>query len=126
MPAYDRSRFSPPAPVALVSIRNPTTGAMLADVPMLIDSGADITLVPEISVLELKIPFNGDSGYEIEGFGGHRSVARAAQMHLLLANLTFRGRFLVVQQDCGILGRNLLNQIRLSLLGPELTWSIIE
>jgi len=126
MPAYDGSLFNPPAPVALVSIRNPATGETLNDVPMLIDSGADVTLVPEVSVLRLNIPLTEDSGYEVEGFGGHHSIARAARMHLLLFSLTFRGKFLVVQQPYGILGRNLLNHMRLSLLGPDLTWMLIQ
>jgi hypothetical protein len=37
MPAYDANRFQPPAPVALVTLRNPATGVACADVPMLLD-----------------------------------------------------------------------------------------
>ena len=51
MPEYDGSLFNPPAPVALVSIQNPVTGETLNDVPMLIDSGENVTVVPESSVL---------------------------------------------------------------------------
>ena len=112
MPAYDRDLFNPPAPVALVSIQNPVTGDTLHDVPMLIDSGADITLVAEISVLRLNISLNESDGYELEGFGGHRSIARAARMRLHLSRFTFSGQFLAIQQPYGILGRNLLNQMR--------------
>jgi len=46
MPKYDTENFDPPAPVAYVSIRDPETGASLSDVPMLIDTGADVTLLP--------------------------------------------------------------------------------
>ena len=42
MPAYDAERFSPPAPLASVACKNPQTGATWADMPMLIDTGADI------------------------------------------------------------------------------------
>lgn len=45
MPAYDDSRFDPPAPVALVSICHPDREVAVADVPMLMDSGADATLI---------------------------------------------------------------------------------
>jgi hypothetical protein len=92
---------------------------------MLIDSGADITVVPETFVLRLNIPFVEGSSYEVEGFDGHRSFARSANLHLLFSNLTFRGQFLVIAQPCGFLGRNLLNHMRISLLGPELVWSLI-
>jgi hypothetical protein len=46
MPAYDATLFAPPAPLARVTLRNPVSGAVLPDVPMLLDSGADVTLVP--------------------------------------------------------------------------------
>jgi hypothetical protein len=48
MPAYDATRFTPPAPLAKVTLRNPANGAALPDVPMLLDSGADVT-VPVIT-----------------------------------------------------------------------------
>ena len=48
MPAYDDEGFSPAAPVAIVILRHPDSGKSLADVPMLIDSGADATLLPRI------------------------------------------------------------------------------
>jgi hypothetical protein len=46
MPEYDATRFSPPAPVARVTLRNPQTNAELADQLLLIDTGADTTLIP--------------------------------------------------------------------------------
>jgi len=55
MPAYDDSRFAPPAPVALVSIRHPDREEVVSDVPMLIDSGADATLLPKSAVASLGI-----------------------------------------------------------------------
>jgi hypothetical protein len=45
MPAYDDLRFAPPAPVARVSLRHPDRKGSVADVPMLIDSGAGATLL---------------------------------------------------------------------------------
>ena len=37
MPAYDALSYDPPAPVAFVEWRNPETGRIIANVPMLID-----------------------------------------------------------------------------------------
>jgi hypothetical protein len=42
MPKYDAENFDPPAPVAYVSLRDPATGASMSNVPMLIDTGADV------------------------------------------------------------------------------------
>ncbi len=45
MPHYDATRFEPPAPLAQVTICNPDNGTLNPDVPMLLDSGADVTLI---------------------------------------------------------------------------------
>ena len=55
MPKYDAEKFDPPAPVAHVTLRNPATGVSVSNVPMVIDTGADVTLVPRNSVDRLGI-----------------------------------------------------------------------
>jgi predicted aspartyl protease len=55
MPDYDSENFDPPAPVAYVTLRNPVTGVSLPEVPMLIDTGADATLLPQEYVEQLGI-----------------------------------------------------------------------
>jgi len=49
MPEYNASLFTPPAPVARVTLRNQDNGSTISDVPMLLDTGADVTLIPESS-----------------------------------------------------------------------------
>jgi len=41
MPAYDEHFFTPPAPLAQVTLRHPENGTTVSDVPMLLDSGAE-------------------------------------------------------------------------------------
>ena len=123
MTAYDAGRFDPPAPLASVSLRHPETGATQSGVPMLIDSGADITLIPLASVNLLGATVNAGEGYELMGFDGSRSVARAVQLELLFLRRAFKGRFLLIDQEWGILGRDILNHLALLLHGPRLTWS---
>jgi hypothetical protein len=121
MPAYDDSRFAPAAPVIRVELRNPESGAVLKDVLMLIDSGADITLLPKMKVDALRIESSGAS-YELMSFDGTKSVSEVVRADLLLLRKTFRGKFLLVDQEIGILGRDVLNNISLLLDGPRLTW----
>ena len=45
MPAYDES-YSPPAPIAEAILRSPDTGELVSNISMLLDTGADLTLVP--------------------------------------------------------------------------------
>jgi hypothetical protein len=109
MPAYDGSRFSPAAPVVKAELRNPESGAVLADVLLLIDSGADITLLPKAKVDALRIEGFGTS-YELLSFDGTKSVSEAVRADLLFLRKTFRGKFLLIDQEIGILGRDYLEQ----------------
>jgi len=122
MPAYDSQRFSPPAPVSLVTIRNPESGTTKVDVPMLLDTGADVTLLPGRIMTELGVAFLNDRSYELSGFEGQTSSAYSVRAEMIFLGLTFRGQFLIVEQEWGIIGRNVLNAISLTLDGPHLTW----
>lgn len=55
MTAYDSVLLNPPAPLARVTIRHPASGATVSDVLMLLDTGADVTLLPQASVERLGI-----------------------------------------------------------------------
>ena len=51
MPSYDATRYDPPAAIARVSLqRSDGGGALVRDVVLLIDTGADITLLPRLAV----------------------------------------------------------------------------
>jgi hypothetical protein len=54
MAAYNDRLFSPAAPVAYVKFRS-VAGKALSDIPMLIDSGGDVTLVPKFAVDSLEL-----------------------------------------------------------------------
>jgi hypothetical protein len=122
MPAYDATRFQPPAPVALVTLRDPTTGAACADVPMLLDSGADVSLVPEPVVRRLGVAPTPGQQYQLVAFDGTISFAPVVRWELVFCRRTFRGQFLLIDQDSGILGRNVLNAVAIVFDGPRLDW----
>ena len=122
MPTYDGTLFDPPAPVAHVVLRDPQLGTTVADVPLLIDLGADVTLIPRDAVLRLGTALIPGVEHSLVGFDG--SVSRAAAVHLGLIFLrrTFRGRYLLIDQDWGVLGRDILNLLTLCFDGPKLQW----
>jgi predicted aspartyl protease len=123
MPAYDADRFDPPAPVASVTLRHPVTGVSLSDVPMLMDSGADVTLLPHEAVEKLGIAPIAEKVYELQGFDGSLQLAEMAQLELVFLHKRFKGQFLLIDQPIGILGRNILNAVALLLDGPNIQWN---
>ena len=123
MHRYDVSRYDPPAPVALVSLRRGDGSPLIHDVPLLIDSGADITLLPRGPVLSLGVAALPGVAYQLAGFDGARSAAEAVQLDVVMLGRAFRGRYLIIDDDHGILGRDVLNSLRLILDGPAQNWS---
>jgi hypothetical protein len=122
MPAHDATHFNPPAPLARVTLRNPSTGAIASGVELLVDSGADVTLLPRQGVEGLGISLTTGRGYEIAGFDGSKSFVPAVNLEMLFLNRLFKGQYLVIDEERGILGRDVLNHIALLLDGPRLRW----
>jgi len=123
MPTYDDTLFDPPAPLAKTTLRNPQNGKSVSNVPMLLDSGADVTLVPRAIMDHLGAEVIPDVSYEVTSFDGSTSVISAVQIELILLKKVFRGRFLLIDQSWGVVGRDILNLVSLWLDGPRLTWN---
>jgi hypothetical protein len=122
MPSYDTTQFDPPAPLAQVILCNPETGVIRANVPMLLDSGADVTLIPQAAADALGAVIVPGRQYELMGFDGSVSFVPVTRLEIRFCGRIFRGQFLLVDQAWGILGRNVLNVIPLLLDGPRLVW----
>ncbi len=121
--AYDRTHFDPPAPVARVTLRAIGGGATVDDVLLLLDTGADVTLLPRTAVERLGVPVLADGSYELMGFDGARSFARAAELDMIFQRRSFRGRYLLMEGERGIMGRDVLNHWAVLLDGPRQQWS---
>ena len=126
MPGYDASQFDPPAPVASVALRNQLDGAAVPDVLMLVDSGADVTLIPRTAIEKLGSGLTGEPSYELVGFDGTKHFAPATILDLIFLRRAFRGRYLVIESECGILGRDVLNHIAILMDRPRRAWSEVS
>lgn len=120
MQPYDGARFDPPAPLALVTVRSQQPGIVIADVPMLLDTGADVSLLPRSHLSALAPP--DAPRYELEAFDGTKSVAPAIAVEVQFLGKSFRGQFLLVDGWHGVLGRNVLNNLALVFDGPSKGW----
>jgi hypothetical protein len=122
MPDYDDRRFEPPAPVARVSLRNPDSHQIISNIPMVIDSGADMSFIPASAVNELDLQRAPGEGYRLRAFDGSSSASKAVKADMLFLGRTFKGLYLVRQSEIGILGRDVLNHFVILLDGPHLRW----
>ena len=117
--AYDAS-LDPPAPVVPVRIAA-VAGDEAVLLPMLVDTGADCTLVPTSIVRRLGLP--SINVITLTGVGGasNRAMVHAASIEVgglrLLAQV-------VAFADEAILGRDILNRTVMTLDGPGLAISI--
>jgi hypothetical protein len=122
MPSYDAVRYDPPAPIAQVTLRA-ANGATVPDVLLLLDTGADTALLPRGAVARLGINPDPDLQYELIGFDGNRTKTQAVDLDMIFLQKAFRGRYLLIDDDRGILGRDVLASVTLLLNGPGQEWS---
>src|SRR5262249_10727311 len=113
MPEYESAGYDPPAPLAVVSLRASGSGNLVNDVRMLIDTGADSTLLPRWAVDRAGVTPQPGSEYELIGFDGTSRLAAAVDLDMLLLNKAFRGRYLLTEERDGIIGRDVLASLRL-------------
>ena len=119
---YSRN-FNPPAPVVELSILAPLSTASNSSTA-LVDSGADITVIPDGIVSQLKLR-RVDS---MPAFGFGKGVIEAT---VYAATLSVEGilkpkiyRVLSWNEDYVLLGRDLLNQLIAVLNGPNTELSL--
>jgi len=110
--------FDPPAPVVEVSISAPLSKVSTSSTA-LVDSGTDITVIPERIITQLKL--RRVDSMPVSGFG-----ERVIQATVYSATLEIEGiseskiyRILGWSKDYALIGRDLLNQLIAVLNGPS-------
>ncbi|WP_423225105.1 hypothetical protein [Candidatus Amarolinea aalborgensis] len=124
MPAYHTGSFDPPAPVGVASFVNLGNERQIDNVPMLLDTGADVSFVPE-SVRQAVEAEKQETAYEIEYLEGRTpSLLASVYLQMKWQGLKFTGSYLVTTASYGVIGRNILNRLVLVLDGPSQQWEI--
>ncbi len=123
MTPYDEQHYQPPAPVALLTLRTlDGRDLSISKVLALVDTGADVTLLPRWAVEQLGLVPQTDDGIQLAWFDGTVRSAESVELEALFHGGRFQGRYAVIDQPHGIVGRNLLNHFRLLFDGPAKTW----
>ena len=130
------NNYNPAAPISnmIVSTTAPvqTDGTAIAtcEVRMLLDTGADISFIPQEIVKMLETQLGQRLPYDfqiVEDFNGIRFKQKKYKLKIVSASEKVgsgnKMDFLEVKGDEGILGRDVLNDYSICLNGPELTWT---
>lgn len=116
--------YSPSAPVANVKLLNPETLESIANVPMLLDTGSDITLLPKNYCDEIGVDVSKTESLELEDFNQTICIAYYVRLEFIFLNKIFRGKFLVYDQAEGIIRRDILNEFSILFDGKNLEWNV--
>ena len=114
---YDTT-YAPPFPGAPVVLRNSEEGLRTEQVQALLDTGSDGSLVPIAFLAEILAPPMADT--HIRSHWGEWRAAQLFAVDIELGNLRLPGAFVVGDEQGKeiVLGRNVLNKLRLLLDGP--------
>lgn len=115
--SYDAA-YDPPFPAAPVVLRNSDEGLRSETLQALLDTGADGSLVPIAYLAEILAPPMTDT--HIRSHWGERRAAQLFAIDLELGSLRLPGVFVIGDEQGSeiVLGRNVLNKLRVLLDGP--------
>ncbi len=140
MATYDYNKnYKPPAPVTEIKISTNLSEQIeegtdiTKNVEMLIDTGADRSLIPRRIITELenllgkKLPYKVK---EVWDYNGKKFFHKTYLLNVLSQPDKFGDNssiyFLEFDGDEGIVGRDILNNYLVCLNGPELKWTLGE
>ena len=123
--AYDKENFDPPAPVLEVSLSIPTPSfsGQIVRSPALLDSGADITVIPQWIAQQLQLKYVDE--VLASGYDGIPKRTFVYSVKIILDNL---GDLVIrtITSDGGyvLIGRDILNRWSLFLKGRSRIFEI--
>jgi len=122
---YESETHDPPAPFLSVRVTHPLYHERFIEIPAKVDSGADVIAIPVEAVNQLGLQKAGS--LTVAGFNGQAvQVVLYAVRIELPTNKAVRMTALTIPSNYVLVGRDVLNSLRVLLDGPELTLEILQ
>jgi len=119
---YDKKNFNPPAPVLEVSLSIPNS-QLIVKLPALLDSGADITVIPQGITQQLQLKYV-DEVLAI-GYDGIQKKTFVYSVQIILHGLgDFIIKTITSDAEYVIIGRDILNKWSILLKGRDEVFEI--
>ncbi len=114
-------RYQPPMPVVEIALCAPESGLSSAPILAIVDTGSDITAIPQDYLIQVEAPVIG-GGYLSSSWGDRQRI-KIYEIDLHIGGKTFYSIEVAAASsgDEILLGRNVLNKLRLELDGPKQT-----
>ena len=122
MKNYNES-FDPPAPLAEIILRNIETGERVKTVSVLLDTGADVSLLPSTAIEKLNIEPSGKK-VKLVGFDESENIADVFALQIIFLGKRLTGDYCAIDDEIGILGRDVLNEFSITFDGVNLEWKV--
>jgi predicted aspartyl protease len=93
----------------------------LKNIPVLLDTGADISLLPLSAIKTLQIQPLSEI-IKLVGFDKSNDVFELYELQVVFLGKRFFGKFCAIDDEVGIIGRDVLNQVSILFDGKNLEW----
>ena len=88
---------------------------------MLLDTGSDISLLPLSAIRKLKISPTNET-VKLSGFDESQTVSEIYHLQIVFLGKRVTGNYCAIDDETGILGRDVLNEFSILFDGLNLNW----
>ncbi len=120
---YDTNNFNPPAPVLEVSLSSPISQEGIIKILALLDSGADITVIPQNIAQQLHLKYVDE--ISATGYNGITRKVFVYSAKIIFDNFgDFIIRVITSNSEHALVGRDILNRLSVFLKGRSKIFEI--
>ncbi len=93
---------------------------------MLLDTGADVSLIPKALIPLSIVEAASFRTFQLVGFDGSSRSFQSIELQVVFQGKRFTGEYCLIDDEIGILDRDVMNQISIILDAPNLVWDLIQ